>query len=378
MTPARSRAAGSTSRGSARSSTTRGRPPRRRWRGCRSGPALEHVPDRAGAGDDEVGRGERRAAARPARTACAADRGGEPLRAVEGAVGDDDPRRARTGLATVAASAPIEPAPTTRTSAPSSGAEHARRPRSSPAVTSERPARSMPVSVWARLPTRSACCTSSLSDPADGAARPARCAARARPGRGSGSRRRPSSRGRRPPRTGARRPGPRSARRGAGSARRGRPRRAGRAARTARRGRRGTCRRRRRPRPGCRWRAPAPRRRGRWRATSSSSLACASPEQGDPLQQLDRRAAVGQADDEDAHVFTTSRELAGDGIADRPVRACAARGRRGSAARWRGRPCARRPVGHDEHAGAKFRMLVTPARDQPVADLLGDRRPGWR
>jgi hypothetical protein len=61
------------------------------------------------------------------------------------------PRRARV----VAASAPIEPAPTTRTERP------AREPmrssaRSSDTVTSEAPARSMPVSECTRLPTRSA------------------------------------------------------------------------------------------------------------------------------------------------------------------------------------------------------------------------------
>ena len=41
---------------------------------------------------------------------------------------------------------------------------------------------------------------------------------------------------------------------------------------------------------------------------------------------------------------------------------CAARGRRGSAARSTGRPCARRrPSGTESTAGAKLRMLVTPA-----------------
>ena len=70
------------------------------------------------------------------------------------------PAPARTSVAP--ASEPIEPAPTTSAVRPVSGPTAATAP-SSPTVTSDRPAWSMPVSLWARLPTLSAFWNSSWS-----------------------------------------------------------------------------------------------------------------------------------------------------------------------------------------------------------------------
>ena len=113
---------------------------------------------------------------------------------------------------------------------PGADDEHAGRPAEpperrrgagrSPASTSDAPARSMPVSAWARLPTRRACWNELARAPGRRRPAPARRAAPRGPGRGSGPRRRPSSPARRRPRTGGARRGPRSGRRGAASARR--------------------------------------------------------------------------------------------------------------------------------------------------------------
>ena len=78
-------------------------------------------------------------------------------------------RPAPSWASTVADSALIEPAPTTRADAAGQRADDAPAASSRPAVTSERPARSMPVSVRARLPTRSACWTSAAEDAPGGA-----------------------------------------------------------------------------------------------------------------------------------------------------------------------------------------------------------------
>ena len=128
------------------------------------------------------------------------------------------------------------------------------------------------------------------------------------------------------------------------------------------RGRRGTCRPRRRPRPGCRWRAPSPRLTWSLRDDVVEQL-------GDGVAGRARPARAGSTgavrwdrpDDEDAHGTTraSSRDRRRRPSAGRP---CAARGTRGSAARWTGRPCApRRSSGTASTAGAKFRMLLTPA-----------------
>ena len=176
-TPARSWTAGSTSRGSARSSSTSGRPFAPRC-GRGDGVGLDDVADGAGAGDDEVGRGEGRrrdassATARPpteAASRCAWSSvrlATTTLRRARLAGHGRGERAHRAGADDEHLGA--------RTAVPSTRAASSR-----PAVTSERPARSMPVSVWARLPTRSACWTSSDEHPRRSCPRPARGAARA-------------------------------------------------------------------------------------------------------------------------------------------------------------------------------------------------------
>ena len=135
---------------------------------------VQHVPDGAGAGDDA---GRRRPSA--AGSSASGDARAPPTAAAS--------RSAWLGvrLATTTSAAParggdgggeraIEPAPTTSDLACRRAAPRTRAARSSPAVTSERPARSMPVSAWARLPTRSACWNSALSGGPDGARAPGR------------------------------------------------------------------------------------------------------------------------------------------------------------------------------------------------------------
>ena len=89
--------------------------------------------------------------------------------------------------------------------------------------------------------------------------------------------------------------------------------------------------------------------------------------QRDPLEQVDRGAAVGQAHDQDAHVFTAS-----------------GRARRGDLAllvegedlQLDGHVHLAHldVVGHRQHAGREVEDAADPGRDQPVADLLGHRR----
>ena len=102
--------------------------------------------------------------------------------------------------------------------------------------------------------------------------------------------------------------------------------------------------------------------RSAWRRRRPSSATRSSSD--------DRGGVVGDAHDQDAHAATARSTCA-------HWRACAARGRRGSAARWRGRPCARRRRRAPRApSGAKLRMLVMPAGDHPVGDVLGGRRRG--
>ena len=93
--------------------------------------------------------------------------------------------------------------------------------------------------------------------------------------------------------------------------------------------------------------------------------------QRDPLEQVDRRAAVGQADDEDAHVVTTSAS-AGRGDLALLVE--------GQDLQLDGHVDLAHldVVGHDEHGGREVQDAADAGGDQPVADLLGDLRPGWR
>ena len=198
---------------------------------------------------------------------------------VHGPVGHHDVRRAEPGRGGGGQRAhrarPRPPARSARPGCPAAWPSCSRA-AAMPTLTRFAPAWSIPVSVCARLPVRSASAPSSAR-PGPACAAPARCRGPAGPGRGSGSRRPPSSRARRPPRAGAAPRGPRSARTGAGSARRAGCRSAGPAGRRWPTRRRGTCPPRRRPRPGCRW---TPRtRRPRLGACdrSRSSLPSASP-----------------------------------------------------------------------------------------------------
>ena len=144
----------------------------------------------------------------------AADRGGDPLGPRPGCGWRRRPGRRRPAATTLADSALIAPAPTTSTCGAVERAEDP--PGLVQAGGHQRAAGAVDAGLGA----------GPLADPqgllGEGAELPPGGAGvlrgaqrRSGPGRGSGSRRRPSSPGRRPPRTGARPRGPRSARRGA-------------------------------------------------------------------------------------------------------------------------------------------------------------------
>ena len=265
------------------------------------------------------------------------------------------------------ASAPIEPAPTI-TSARcrgASGAEHRGRRRPARPTTTDAPARSMPVSACTRLPTRSACCMSSCSTlpTASGSAaarvrvaqlaEDLRLADHHRVQAGGDREQVLRRRRRRSARTGARR----------ASATASPARSASTAQMSAR--------------------PPWKRRPSAYTSTrlqvdsTSTSLTCRLREQlvaapagsssaGTRPVPAPRPARCGATARRPAGSCRPPRcepDAAARRVGRRPARTpCGARGRTGSAARWRGRPCARRrPSGTASTHGAKFRMLVTPA-----------------
>ena len=272
--------------------------------------AVSTSPVGAGAGDDQVGLGAARPssvveAARPGRRPASASRGG-PLRRRGWR---RRRRRRRRAPATATASALIEPAPTTSARPPGQPAERVGREVEADRTSDRAPARSMPVSVCTRLPTRSAGWTRSLSArPAVPASCAVRSASRTWP-RICAS---PTTIESSPQATWNRccdRARPRSARRGAApSSSTGTPAAAASSAVSVvdaavePRGRR------RRPRPGCRWTAPAAsatcgeRRDGR-RAAARQVVGA---DRG-AARAGDRRGPVDRPTDDEAHPTASPR-----------------------------------------------------------------------
>ena len=76
---------------------------------------------------------------------------------------------------------------------------------------------------------------------------------------------------------------------------------------------------------------------------------------------------------------TASRELAGDGVADSPGASLALLVEGEDLQLDRQVDLAHVDVvGHDEHDRREVQDAADPGADQPVADVLGDRRPAWR
>ena len=216
----------------------------------------------------------------------------------------------------------IDPAPTTRTPGAGSSGPSVRAACSSPASTRDTPARSIPVSAWARLPTRSACWNSALSAPAGlpvglrGAQRVAQLAEDL--ALADGHRVQAAGHGERR----ARPRGPRSARRGARvSSASGTPAAAASASPMSVDGRRGRLRRRRRPRPGCRWRGRPPRRRARRCGPRGPARRRRSASSATDSSTVMRRGPVGQSEDDDAHWATSCSAATAAAGRDAPRRA---------------------------------------------------------
>ena len=185
---------GSTSRGTARSRNTSGRPPRgriarRRSRRHPSRGRPRRSPRRRGRRRDEgpgsaSGRRGRRSSGRPARGRA------------QGAVEDPDRADASAGVGAATASAAIWPAPTTTTVASAQRPPSASSARSAPSATNASGAAPSAVSWRTRRPARTAAWnTAGEAGPAASSASARRRASRT--WRGSASRRAPSSRARR-------------------------------------------------------------------------------------------------------------------------------------------------------------------------------------